>query len=76
MCVGFLLGARVAGSSYSWIRLIPVFPILHHRIDTLPEDHQPIVKLLYTQWLALAATLIINLLGCIFLLIAGASEGG
>jgi len=34
------------------------------------------MKFLYTQWLANAATLIINLLGCVFLLVAGSSEGG
>ena len=34
------------------------------------------MKLLYTQWLALIVTLILNLVGCILLLISGSSEGG
>ncbi|GFZ51897.1 hypothetical protein JCM24511_09666 [Saitozyma sp. JCM 24511] len=54
----------------------PFFPFIHHAPDELPEQHRTVGKLLYAQWLALAATLIINLLGCIFLLIAGSSEGG
>jgi hypothetical protein len=53
-----------------------VFPFIHHAPNELPEQHRTVGKLLYAQWLALAATLIINLLGCIFLLIAGSSEGG
>ncbi|ORY20375.1 scamp family-domain-containing protein [Naematelia encephala] len=54
----------------------PLFPFLHHDISTLPELHQQTAKFLYIQWLALLVTLLINLLGAIFLLVAGASEGG
>ena len=53
-----------------------VFPFVHHDISDLPTQHQLVTKLLYYQWLALAVTLIINLLGAIFLLVAGSSEGG
>jgi hypothetical protein len=53
-----------------------VFPFVHHDISTLPTQHQTVTKLLYYQWLALAVTLIVNLLGAIFLLVAGSSEGG
>ena len=49
-----------------------VFPLVHHDISSSPQT----VKFLYYQWLLLVATLIINLLGCIFLLISGSSEGG
>lgn len=54
----------------------PFFPFLHHDITSMPTEHQTVGKLLYTQWLALVATLILNLVGCILLLIAGSSEGG
>jgi hypothetical protein len=53
-----------------------VFPFLHHDISSLPTQNQQTVKLLYFQWLALVLTLIINLVGCILLLVAGSSEGG
>ena len=56
--------------------LRPVFPFLHHDITSMPTEHQTVGKLLYTQWLALVATLVLNLVGCILLLIAGSSEGG
>ncbi|CAD6583631.1 MAG: hypothetical protein TREMPRED_003607, partial [Tremellales sp. Tagirdzhanova-0007] len=52
------------------------FPFVHHDISTLPPIHQTVTKLLYFQWLALVVTLVINLLGCIFLLVSGSSEGG
>jgi hypothetical protein len=68
--VSRVFGAR---QNHSWP---PVFPFIHHAPDELPEQHRTVGKLLYAQWLALAATLIVNLLGCIFLLIAGSSEGG
>jgi len=58
------------------LKLTSVFPFLRHQLSDLPQDHQPVMKFLYTQWLALIVTLILNLLGCIFLLIAGSSEGG
>ncbi|KAK4686601.1 secretory carrier-associated membrane protein, partial [Tremellales sp. Uapishka_1] len=52
------------------------FPVLHHDLSTIPSPHGQTVTLLYYQWLALIVTLIFNLLGCIFLLVAGSSEGG
>ncbi|ORX38257.1 scamp family-domain-containing protein [Kockovaella imperatae] len=54
----------------------PFFPFIHHNIQELPDDHQPVMKFLYTQWLALIVTLIVNLVGCVLLLISGSSEGG
>ncbi|KAL7422529.1 hypothetical protein Q5752_003177 [Cryptotrichosporon argae] len=54
----------------------PFIPFLHHDISLITHPHQSTARLLYYQWLALAVTLIVNLLGCIFLLIAGASDGG
>lgn len=34
------------------------------------------MKALYVQWLALLGTLVLNLVSCILLLIAGSSDGG
>ncbi|EIW68384.1 hypothetical protein M231_00294 [Tremella mesenterica] len=54
----------------------PFFPFLHHDITTMPTEHQTVGKLLYAQWLELIVTLVINLVGCILLLISGSLEGG
>lgn len=54
----------------------PFYPLIHHDIADLPEQHRTVGKLLYFQWLALAATLIVNLVGCVLLLVGGAAEGG
>ncbi|WVQ68539.1 uncharacterized protein L199_006748 [Kwoniella botswanensis] len=55
----------------------PFYPIVHYDPNIIedPTKRQTITLIGY-QWYALAATLIINMLGCIFLLLAGASEGG
>ncbi|KAL7415950.1 scamp family-domain-containing protein [Mrakia frigida] len=53
------------------------YPLIHHDISTaIPHESQATVTRLFQIWLALVATLLFNLLGCIFLLIAGASNGG
>ena len=54
----------------------PVFPLIRHEIRDLPPTHQSTIRQLYIQWLALLGTLVINLVGCILLLIAGSSDGG
>jgi hypothetical protein len=53
-----------------------VFPFCHHDISSLPSQHQQVTKFLYFQWLALIVTLIVNLVGCILLLVSGSSQGG
>ncbi|WVW85317.1 hypothetical protein I302_107355 [Kwoniella bestiolae CBS 10118] len=55
----------------------PFYPIVHYDPNII-EDHtkRQTITLIGYQWYALAATLILNMLGCIFLLLAGASEGG
>jgi hypothetical protein len=53
-----------------------VFPFCHHDISTLPAQHQQVTKFLYFQWLALIVTLVVNLVGCILLLVSGSSQGG
>ena len=56
--------------------LMIVFPFCHHDISTLPTQHQQVTKFLYFQWLALIVTLVVNLVGCILLLVSGSSQGG
>ncbi|KAI5452034.1 hypothetical protein NCC49_001330 [Naganishia albida] len=54
----------------------PFFPLIRHQISDLPDVNQRTMKALYVQWLALVATLIVNLVACILLLLAGSSDGG
>ncbi|GHJ85359.1 hypothetical protein NliqN6_1761 [Naganishia liquefaciens] len=54
----------------------PFFPLIRHQISDLPDQNQRTMKGLYMQWLALVATLIVNLVACILLLLAGSSDGG
>ncbi|KAI9637689.1 scamp family-domain-containing protein [Dioszegia hungarica] len=65
--------AAVGAKENNWP---PFFPFIHHDLTLLPSEHKTVGKFLYTQWLALAVTLILNLVGCILLLISGAAEGG
>ncbi|WVQ79997.1 hypothetical protein IAT38_002098 [Cryptococcus sp. DSM 104549] len=55
----------------------PFYPFVHYdpAIIDDPTKRQTITLIGY-QWYALAVTLILNLLGCVFLLISGSSEGG
>lgn len=55
----------------------PVFPLIFHSIsDEIPDASRPLITRLYQLWLVLLATLFINMLACIFVLAAGASDGG
>ncbi|KAL0581585.1 hypothetical protein V5O48_000515 [Marasmius crinis-equi] len=55
----------------------PFFPIIYHDIkEEIPEGSRALVTRLYQLWLVLLATLIINLIACIFILIAGSNDGG
>lgn len=54
-----------------------VFPLIFHSIkDEVPEASQSLVLRLYQLWLVLLATLILNLVACIFILLAGSEDGG
>ncbi|KAG5634373.1 hypothetical protein H0H81_002206, partial [Sphagnurus paluster] len=54
-----------------------VFPLIFHSIkDEIPEASQPLITRLYQLWLVLVLTLIINMVACIFILLAGAEEAG
>jgi hypothetical protein len=56
---------------------LPVYPLIYHSIsEEIPEASRPLVTRLYQLWLVLLATLLINMLACIFVLVAGASDGG
>ncbi|KDQ33148.1 hypothetical protein PLEOSDRAFT_1060816 [Pleurotus ostreatus PC15] len=55
----------------------PFFPLIFHSIqDEIPEASRPLVTRLYQLWLVLALTLILNMVACIFILLAGSSDGG
>jgi hypothetical protein len=55
----------------------PVLPLIFHSIqDEIPEASRPLMTRLYQLWLVLMLTLIINMVACIFILLAGAADGG
>ncbi|KAF9507855.1 hypothetical protein BS47DRAFT_1373784 [Hydnum rufescens UP504] len=53
------------------------YPLIFHSIELeIPEPSRPLMSRLYQLWLVLLATLVINIIACIFILIAGSSDGG
>ncbi|KIP09533.1 hypothetical protein PHLGIDRAFT_29012 [Phlebiopsis gigantea 11061_1 CR5-6] len=49
------------------------YPLIYHSIpDEIPEASRPLMTRLYQLWLFLLGCLIINMVACIFILIAGA----
>ncbi|WVQ90553.1 hypothetical protein IAS59_004333 [Cryptococcus gattii] len=55
----------------------PLYPFVHYDPSIIQDpSKRRTITLIGYQWYALAVTLIFNLLGCIFLLISGSSEGG
>ncbi|KAJ7046839.1 scamp family-domain-containing protein [Mycena alexandri] len=55
----------------------PFFPLIFHSIpDEIPEASQSLITRLYQLWLVLAATLVLNMVACITILIAGSRDGG
>ncbi|KAI0035913.1 scamp family-domain-containing protein [Vararia minispora EC-137] len=55
----------------------PFFPLIYHDISAeIPEASRPIISRLFQLWLVLGATLIINMVACIFILTSGSSDGG
>jgi hypothetical protein len=57
--------------------LAPVFPLIYHDIPSeIPEPFRPLITRLYQLWLVLFGTLIINMIACIFILLAGSNDGG
>lgn len=52
----------------------PFYPLLRHSLDDIDDQQRETVKWLYYLYLALVATLLLNLVGCIVNLAAG--EGG
>jgi secretory carrier-associated membrane protein len=54
-----------------------VAPIIYHSIkEEIPEASQPLITRLYQLWLVLVATLIVNMVACVFILTAGSYDGG
>jgi len=57
--------------------LAPVLPLIYHSIsEEIPEASRPLITRLYQLWLVLLGTLLINMVACIFILLAGSSDGG
>ncbi|KAH9951467.1 scamp family-domain-containing protein [Amylocystis lapponica] len=55
----------------------PFYPLIFHSIkDEIPDTSQPLITRLYQLWLVLVATLIINMVSCIFILTSGNPGGG
>jgi len=55
----------------------PFFPLIYHSIsDEIPEPSRPTMTRLFQLWLLLLLTLVLNLVACIFILLAGAPDGG
>lgn len=53
------------------------YPLIYHDIDAeIPPDAQPIMNNLYRLWLLLVATLLVNMVATVFLLVQGANDGG
>ena len=58
------------------LNLPSVFPLIFHSIkDEIPDASRPLITRLYQLWLLLFATLIINMVACIFILLAGVEDG-
>ena len=54
----------------------PCFPLIFHSIpDEIPEPSRPLITRLFQLWLILAATLVINLVACIVLVVSGQGDG-
>jgi len=54
----------------------PFFPLIFHSIkDEIPEAHRQTVTRLFQLWLVLGATLIVNLVAIIFVVVAGDGDG-
>jgi len=65
--------SRLSGSK---LNLPPVFPLIFHSIkDEIPDASRPLITRLYQLWLVLLVTLIINMVACIFILLAGVEDG-
>lgn len=56
---------------------LPVLPLIFHSIkDEIPSASQQLITRLYQLWLVLLLTLIVNMVACIFILLAGGEEAG
>ncbi|KDN52575.1 scamp-domain-containing protein [Tilletiaria anomala UBC 951] len=52
------------------------YPLIYHDIDVeIPPESQQVVRHLYLLWMLWSASLCINMLACIFLLVSGARDG-
>jgi len=55
----------------------PFYPLIFHSIpDEIPEPSRPLITRLYQLWLLLLATLVVNFVACLLILISGQSDGG
>lgn len=55
----------------------PFFPLIYHSIaEEIPEASRPLITRMFQLWLVLLGILVVNLVACIFILLAGSSDGG
>ncbi|KDQ11744.1 hypothetical protein BOTBODRAFT_35175 [Botryobasidium botryosum FD-172 SS1] len=55
----------------------PFFPLIYHAIDEeIPQEHRPLITRIFQLWFLILATLIINMVACIFVLTSGTTDGG
>jgi len=54
----------------------PFYPLIYHSInDEIPEASRSLIMRLYQLWLLLLVTLVVNMVACIVILIAGSDDG-
>jgi hypothetical protein len=69
VCVGRFLGNLEAHTPV-------VFPLIYHDIPAeIPEASRPLITRLFQLWLVLAATLVLNMVACILILVSGSRDG-
>lgn len=53
------------------------YQLIYHDIDEeIPEASRPLIKRLYQLWLVLGATLVVNMIACIFFVISNQEDAG
>ncbi|TFK54770.1 scamp-domain-containing protein [Heliocybe sulcata] len=54
----------------------PFYPLVYHSIqDEIPEASRPLITDLFRLWLLLMATLLVNMIACIFATVTGTGDG-
>jgi len=65
------------GKSKNWPPKPFPYQIIYHDIDDeVPEASRPLIKRLYQLWLLLCATLLVNMVACVFFVISNQEDAG